>query len=105
MFCRLISLQTIDTNNAGGCNCRLAEQQILQALKHAGILRGDVEAMMKIRLGAVFMPHGLGHFLGLDTHDTGGYPKVMSMFTLLTVSSLCTSVCCWLCYVSDSWSF
>jgi hypothetical protein len=41
----------------------------------------DVEAMMKIRLGAVFMPHGLGHFLGLDTHDTGGYPKVMSMFT------------------------
>ncbi|CAM6022110.1 unnamed protein product [Sphagnum balticum] len=54
---------------------KLAERQILQALKHAGILRGDVEAMMKIRLGAVFMPHGVGHFLGLDTHDTGGYPK------------------------------
>jgi len=27
-------------------------------------------------MGAVFMPHGLGHFLGIDTHDCGGYPEV-----------------------------
>lgn len=31
--------------------------------------------MMKVNLGATFMPHGLGHFLGCDTHDVGGYNK------------------------------
>ncbi|CAI7826414.1 unnamed protein product, partial [Closterium sp. NIES-54] len=29
--------------------------------------------MMTQHLGALFMPHGLGHFLGIDTHDVGGY--------------------------------
>src|SRR4051794_23164419 len=53
---------------------KLAESCILETLKENGVLQGEVEAMMEARLGAVFMPHGLGHFLGLDTHDTGGYP-------------------------------
>lgn len=39
----------------------------------------DVEEMMFHRLGAVFMPHGLGHLLGIDTHDPGGYLQVCSI--------------------------
>ncbi|XP_059633078.1 uncharacterized protein LOC132275902 [Cornus florida] len=52
-----------------------AEITILEALKKGGLLVGDVDDMMVERLGAVFMPHGLGHFLGLDTHDPGGFLK------------------------------
>ncbi|GAB1609417.1 xaa-Pro dipeptidase-like isoform X1 [Argonauta hians] len=52
---------------------KLAERTELEELKKAGLLQGDVEEMMKVHLGAVFMPHGLGHFMGIDTHDVGGY--------------------------------
>ena len=54
----------------------LAERVQLEELVKAGLLHGDVEAMMAVRLCAVFMPHGLGHFMGLDVHDVGGYPEV-----------------------------
>lgn len=30
--------------------------------------------MMKVFVASLFFPHGLGHFLGIDTHDVGGYP-------------------------------
>ncbi|XP_057968575.1 uncharacterized protein LOC131158040 [Malania oleifera] len=56
---------------------KLAEKIILDSLKEGCILVGDVNDMMNKRLGAVFMPHGLGHFLGIDTHDPGGYSKEM----------------------------
>ena len=52
----------------------LAERTLLSGLLDAGLLRGDVAAMEAARLGGSFMPHGLGHLLGLDTHDVGGYP-------------------------------
>jgi len=51
----------------------LAERVILTELKAAGVLVGEVEEMVEKRMGAVFMPHGLGHFMGLDVHDVGGY--------------------------------
>lgn len=51
--------------------CRI----ILNGLKQIGIVKGEVEEMMENNVFALFFPHGLGHFLGLDTHDVGGYPK------------------------------
>lgn len=50
----------------------------------------DVNEMMVERLGAVFMPHGLGHFMGIDTHDTGGYPMVVHQFLFHPIVSSLT---------------
>jgi Xaa-Pro dipeptidase len=51
----------------------LADRIHLEELTKAGLLTGDIDEMMKHRIGAIFMPHGLGHFIGIDTHDVGGY--------------------------------
>ena len=54
----------------------LADRTHLEELLKLGIVKGNVEDMMGVRLGAVFMPHCLGHLLGCDVHDVGGYPEV-----------------------------
>lgn len=51
----------------------LANRVMLTSLKAAGLLVGDVEDMIKAGLNEIFQPHGLGHLLGLDVHDVGGY--------------------------------
>ena len=43
------------------------------AVPAVALTDADIEAMMAVHLGAVFMPHGLGHFLGLNVHDVGGF--------------------------------
>lgn len=53
----------------------MAERITLTGLKELGLLTGDVDEMVEGRLGFIFQPHGLGHLLGLDTHDVGGYTK------------------------------
>jgi len=52
----------------------LANRVLLEELLSAGILRGSVTEMMSVNLaGRLFQPHGLGHFMGCDVHDVGGY--------------------------------
>mmetsp|Transcript_128104 Transcript_128104/g.323417 ORF Transcript_128104/g.323417 Transcript_128104/m.323417 type:complete len:560 (-) Transcript_128104:111-1790(-) len=52
---------------------RLAQRTMLVKMKEAGLFVGEVEAMVAAGLMSFFMPHGLGHCLGLDVHDVGGY--------------------------------
>jgi Xaa-Pro dipeptidase len=51
----------------------LAERVMLEAMVGEGLLTGDVDEMLEHGVGGVFQPHGLGHLLGIDTHDVGGY--------------------------------
>ena len=53
----------------------LAEKVILTGLQKLGFLDGsaDVQEMVNNRVCYYFMPHGLGHLMGLDVHDVGGY--------------------------------
>jgi Xaa-Pro dipeptidase len=53
----------------------LAYRTICDHFVSGGLLQGDVDAMMAANVASFFMPHGLGHLIGLDTHDVGGYPE------------------------------
>jgi Xaa-Pro dipeptidase len=70
---------------------KLAEKTVLESLKKGNLLIGDVADMMVERLGAVFMPHGLGHLMGIDTHDPGGYLQVVERPKEAGLRSLRTS--------------
>ncbi|KAJ3049940.1 hypothetical protein HDU99_008788, partial [Rhizoclosmatium hyalinum] len=47
-----------------------------------------VDELMDLELGPLFFPHGLGHLMGMDTHDVGGYPSHRSRHTRPGLSSL-----------------
>jgi Xaa-Pro aminopeptidase len=42
---------------------------IAQGLKDLGLMKGDVDEAVKAGAHAMFLPHGLGHMMGLDVHD------------------------------------
>lgn len=42
---------------------------IVSELKTLGLMKGDVDAAVAAGAHALFMPHGLGHMMGLDVHD------------------------------------
>ncbi len=46
-----------------------ANQIMLDGLKSIGLLEGDTKEMLAEGVGGLFMPHGLGHAIGLDVHD------------------------------------
>jgi Xaa-Pro aminopeptidase len=45
--------------------CRI----IASEMKNLGLMKGDVDEAVAAGAHALFMPHGLGHMMGLDVHD------------------------------------
>ena len=50
-----------------------AATTIAAGLVDTGILRGSSDDLVAADAHALFFPHGLGHMLGLSTHDCAGY--------------------------------
>lgn len=50
----------------------LAAKVLVEGLIKAGIMKGDAQAAVDAEAHTLFMPHGLGHQMGLDVHDMEG---------------------------------
>jgi len=54
----------------------LSSHRLIAELLHdSGITRCDADEAVETGLSSVFLPHGLGHLLGLQVHDVGGVMK------------------------------
>jgi len=52
---------------------KAACRHMLDNLSQLGLVRGDVDAMTDDGIAGLFMPHGLGHNMGMDVHDMEDY--------------------------------
>lgn len=72
-----------------------ANRILLEGLSALGLVNGDVNTMVQEGVGGLFMPHGLGHAIGLDVHDMEdlgeqyvGYREGLERSTQLGLKSL-----------------
>ncbi len=49
-----------------------AHRGVAEILQRSGLCLMSVEAMLEAGLTTTFLPHGLGHFLGVQVHDVAG---------------------------------
>ena len=52
--------------------CRLMTER----LKELGLMKGDTDAAVATGAHAMFLPHGLGHMMGMDVHDMEGLGQI-----------------------------
>ena len=52
--------------------CRLMTER----LKALGLMKGDTEEAVQHGAHALFLPHGLGHMMGMDVHDMEGLGQI-----------------------------
>lgn len=45
-------------------------------LKELGLMKGDVDEAVNAGAHAMFLPHGLGHMMGIDVHDMEGLGQI-----------------------------
>ncbi|MBP5541805.1 MAG: aminopeptidase P family protein [Bacteroidales bacterium] len=53
-----------------------ASRVLAQGYKDLGILKGNLDDIVANGAHSLFMPHGLGHMMGLDVHDMENYGQI-----------------------------
>ena len=51
-------------------------RRMTERLKELGLMRGDTDEAVAAGAHAMFLPHGLGHMMGMDVHDMEGLGQV-----------------------------
>ncbi|MFQ5548323.1 MAG: Xaa-Pro dipeptidase [Woeseia sp.] len=51
----------------------LAHRKIAEFLVAAGLVSGSIDALIENGVTSAFFPHGLGHLIGVQVHDVGGF--------------------------------
>jgi len=54
----------------------VACETITTGLKDLGLMKGDIKEAVAAGAHALFLPHGLGHMLGMDVHDMEGLGQI-----------------------------
>jgi Xaa-Pro aminopeptidase len=59
-----------------------------ERLKELGLMRGDTDEALRAGAHALFLPHGLGHMMGMDVHDMEGLGQIYVGFDEATRPNL-----------------
>ena len=51
-------------------------RKMTDRLKELGLMKGDTDEAVKAGAHAMFLPHGLGHMMGMDVHDMEGLGQI-----------------------------
>ncbi len=74
--------------------CRL----MFDKLKELGLAKGDTEEAVRAGAHAMFLPHGLGHMMGMDVHDMENLDQINVGFdeeVRPNLEQFGTSCCAW----------
>ena len=51
-------------------------RKMTEQLKELGLMKGDTDEAVRAGAHAMFLPHGLGHMMGMDVHDMEGLGQI-----------------------------
>ncbi|HBN05875.1 MAG TPA: Xaa-Pro aminopeptidase [Bacteroidales bacterium] len=54
-----------------------AVKELGEGLKAIGLMKGDIDEAVKEGAMGLFMPHGLGHMMGMDVHDMENFDETI----------------------------